>query len=927
MIPNFIRKSLRLKLILASVLVELIMLSLLLGNSIRIIDNTIAQESLARTEAASLLLDSALSIPLFERDSATLNELLVKLIQSSNSDFTYIKVYDEHGRIYAQIKNPIWNSINSKKQSASISQVSSDIKVSGEIIGSFDYGLSIKALTESRESLFQQGLLIALIEIIFTTILLGTIGYLLTRHVGTLLQAVQQVSSGSYDAKVPVKTKDEIGLLADGFNQMSKSIQHRIVEITETSQALATKTAEFESVFNSITDGIVFLDPNGTCISVNPAMLNLFGYSQDKLIGNKLNFLYANADDFESREKLNDGIDLPDANESYELMLQRFDGACFTGEVSESKVRDNEGNHIGFIAILRDISVRKQFEQDLMEAKEKAQVTLSSIGDAVITTDEKGLVQYLNPVAEDLTGWKTLESINRPLPEVFNIRNEITKNPVENPVERCLRENIIVGLANHTELVSRDGKIFAIEDSAAPIRDNQGEILGVILVFHDVSKARSLTNQISWHASHDTLTGLINRYEFEIRLDKILEDTSTEAQHAIFYIDLDQFKVVNDTSGHIAGDELLKQLSQLFQRHIRDRDTLARLGGDEFGVLLENCPADQARKIAEEIISDLKGFRFLWKDQIFVTGASIGMVPFKNDNNESISSLMSSADLACYAAKDAGRNRVHVYQLDDKQLVQRHGEMQWVAKIQAALENNLFELYCQPIVSPTKQTKSADHYEILIRMRDEDDQLILPLTFLPAAERYNLMPDIDRWVITNVIAQLNQFSPKIDSMIAINLSGKSLSDENFLDFVIRIFDEELIPAEQICFEITETAAITNLSRVTRFIAALQKHGCQFSLDDFGSGLSSFQYLKNLNVNFLKIDGAFVQDMAEDRVDRSMVESINQIGHVMSIKTIAEYVETQQTQDMLTEIGVDYLQGFHISKPFPFKDLAKFETPV
>jgi len=921
MLPNFIKKSLLTKLVLASLFIELIMLSLLLGNSIRIIDNTIAEESLVRTESASLLLDSALSIPLFERDSATMNELLEKLIQSARSEFLYIKVYDEHDRLYAQIEKPRLNALNDDIPIPNLLQVSAQIKIADEKVGFFEYGLSVQGLADSRDNLFQQGVIIAIIEITLTLFLLSSIGFLLTRHIGALLQAVKKVSSGSYNTKIPVKSKDEIGILTDGFNQMAKSIQSRIIEITETSQALSTKTAEFESLFNSIADGVVFLSPNQTCLSINTAIFNLFGYQQEELIGHKIDLLCATTEDFELSERLIYASASPNANHSYELMLKRSDGSCFIGEVNASKVLDNKGYHIGFIAVIRDISIRKQFEQDLMEATEKAQVTLESIGDAVITTDDKGLVQYLNPVAEALTGWSTIESIGRPLPEVFNIRNEKTKKTVENPVERCLRENVIVGLANHTELINRNGNEYAIEDSAAPIRDKQGKILGVILVFHDVSKARNLTNQLNWQASHDSLTGLINRFEFEIRLGKMLEPTYTESEHAMLYIDLDQFKVVNDTCGHIAGDELLKQLSQLFQHHKRERDTLARLGGDEFGMLLENCPAGQAKKIAEGIISDLKLFHFLWKDKIFVTGASIGMVPFKNDDNETISSLMSAADLACYSAKDAGRNRVHVYQHSNQELIQRHGEMQWVTKIQNALEDDLFELYCQPIVSADDLNKHVEHYEILIRMRDTDGQLILPLSFLPAAERYNLMPDIDRWVINNVIAQLHQFSSKIELKIAINLSGKSLSDLHFLDFVIQIFEEKRIRGEQICFEITETAAITNLSQVTRFITALQKHGCQFSLDDFGSGLSSFRYLKNLNVNFLKIDGAFVQDMADDLVDRSMVESINQIGHVMSMKTIAEYVENQETLDMLREMNVDFVQGYHISMPFPFKDLA------
>lgn len=924
MFLRFIRKSLRLKLILASVLVEIVMLTLLLGNSLRVVNSTIDQQSTIRTDSITPLLDSALSISLFERDFATLFELLEKLIESENSEFTYINVYDDQDRLYADVKTSK-SYLNNISQNEEVLNITSALTLAGEKVGRVEYGLSISTLHESKATLLKQSLLIALFEIIMTILLLGFTSYILTRHITVLLRSAEEISAGKYDIKIPINTPDEVGLLANGFNIMAKAVRERVTALSESAHALTIKTAEFESIFNSIADGVIFVNTDRVCVSVNPAMEDMFGYPQQHFLDKKLDFLYQNKDEYLIQGGLRFAKTSPDRNDSFEATFVRSNGTEFIGELLASRVKDNDGNVLGFIGILRDIDERKKNEYELTEAKERALVTLESIGDAVITTDENGLVQYLNPVAENLTGWTTDEAINRPLPEVFDIYNEKTNQPVENPVVRCLRENIIIGLANHTVLINKNGDKYAIEDSAAPIRDKQGDILGVILVFHDVSKARRMADQLTWQASHDSLTGLINRLEFEIRLENILENQDKNSDHALLYLDLDQFKVVNDTCGHFAGDELLKQLSSLFQKHIRDIDTLARLGGDEFGILLEQCPTSRAEKISADIIRDLNQFKFSWHDKAFTLGVSIGLVPFNNNNNDTITSIMSSADVACYAAKDAGRNRIHVYKIDDDELIQRHGEMQWVSQIQLALEKNNFELFCQPIVSTSNNDSEPHHYEILIRMRNIEGKIFSPMSFLPAAERYNLMPEIDRWVITKVIEQIKQYPLTQGTMIAINLSGTSLSDENFLNFVINKLQETSVDAGQFCFEITETAAISNLSQVSSFISVLRKIGCQFSLDDFGSGLSSFTYLKNLKVDYLKIDGAFVKDMINDPIDRSMVEAINQIGHVMEIKTIAEFVENKATFDILRKIGIDYAQGYYFSEPFPFEKLKSIKN--
>jgi diguanylate cyclase (GGDEF)-like protein len=438
------------------------------------------------------------------------------------------------------------------------------------------------------------------------------------------------------------------------------------------------------------------------------------------------------------------------------------------------------------------------------------------------------------------------------------------------------------------------------------------------------------TAKLTYQASHDALTGLVNRREFELRTERALLSARQMGRvHALCYMDLDQFKVVNDTCGHIAGDELLRQFTTMWQPSVRDRDTLARLGGDEFGVLLENCPLDKAFEVAELLRQTAHDFRFVWQEKSFLVGVSIGLVVI-DQNSESVVNLLSCADAACYAAKDKGRNRIHVYQPTDDRLVQRHGEMQWVSRISQALEENRFRLYCQRISSLHAELAEQQHFEILVRMIDETGQMVLPMAFIPAAERYLLMPAVDRWVIGHVFelcSQMGVHERMAGSTCTINLSGASLSDENFLVFVQEQFRLFQVPPSFICFEITETAAISNLTDAIALMRALKQIGCRFSLDDFGSGLSSFTYLKHLPVDYLKIDGSFVKDMANDPIDYAMVQSINNIGQLMGLQTIAEFVESEAVMHKLKEVGVDFAQGVWIDEPKPFEGFLRSAFPA
>ncbi len=573
--------------------------------------------------------------------------------------------------------------------------------------------------------------------------------------------------------------------------------------------------------------------------------------------------------------------------------------------------------------LLAGVSVRRAWQtaNALFHEKELAEVTLHSIGDAVVTTDAAGNVRGLNPIAETLTGWSAAEARGQPLPKVFNIINGVTREPQPNPVERCLRENRIVGLENNTVLISRDGRERVIEDSAAPVRDEDGAVVGAVMVFYDVTLMRDSPHLLSHQATHDSLTGLVNRREFERRLTMLVEKAKTQnSHHVLCYLDLDQFKIVNDTCGHIAGDKLLRQLSFLLKARIREADTLARLGGDEFGILLETCQIEPALRVMDDVVRIVNDFHFVWNSTTFEIGVSIGMVPIAPDS-VSPGELLSQADAACYAAKDKGRNRVQVYQSDDAELQQRQGEMRWVPRLREAIENDRFVLYCHPILPLVPGHDGRRYCETLLRLRDETGAIIPPMAFIPAAERYNLMPTIDRWVIRQTIANFGKHccgkGPATDCFI--NLSGSSLSERHLFEFIRDQLQMHNMKPESICFEITETAAVAHLDTAVAFMKQLKDIGCRFALDDFGSGMSSFAYLKNLPVDYIKIGGTFVQNIAHNPSDCAMVDAIHRVGRVMGIKTIAEYVESEAILEKLREIQVDFAQGFAIARPLPMTE--------
>lgn len=570
--------------------------------------------------------------------------------------------------------------------------------------------------------------------------------------------------------------------------------------------------------------------------------------------------------------------------------------------------------------LIEHVKENKAISEKLAEEKERAHVTLNSIADAVITTDKQARVLFMNPVAEILTGISEEEAQHKNVANFYKLAIQGSKKIIPCPVAACIeKQNIISNETDHC--LFRDGKYLSITDSAAPILDDDGEIQGAVLVFRDVSQSRALSEKLNWQALHDPLTSLANRRQFESKMKDLLEKSRLDhLKHHLLYLDLDQFKVVNDTCGHDAGDELLKQVSATLELKLRKSDLLARLGGDEFGVLLESCDAEHALTIANNLRQTVEDFRFGWKNQFFKIGVSIGIAEVTGIEANA-SEILSAADAACYIAKETGRNRVHFHQLNASASSEHQQEMQWISRLHEALDNDSFELFLQRIQSINSLSTPSDHYEVLLRMVDRNGKLIPPGAFLPAAERFNLISSIDQWVIENVFKKLHKLhkANKLPTkfMIAINLSGLSMANDALLNRITKLLDNSKIPANYFCFEVTETAAISNLTKAIEFLQRLRSKGCQIALDDFGSGLSSFTYLKELPVDYLKIDGFFVKGIAVNSIDKAFVKSINQIGQVMGLQTIAEFVEDDPILAILTELGVNYAQGYGIHKPTPF----------
>lgn len=745
----------------------------------------------------------------------------------------------------------------------------------------------------------------------------------------------------------PLEISSTVEILQEQVDQLQ---DERLNLLSQLSQALATQVVEgekrFQMTFEQAAAGIANINLQGRFLQANRRFCEMLGYSATQLLDKTVFGIIHPAHIAETQWGIDQLIRAEIDVFTHDKRCLRGDGQEVWLHVTLSQVHTPGTNYLVIVA--EDISEQKQLAQELEEhrhhlkdlvarrtielqleiiqrqaaerelfrEKELAQVTLQSIGDAVLTTDDMGRVTYLNPVAERLTGWSNADAVGRHLTDVLVIVHARTRVPLQNPVERVLREGAVTALEKDSILLARDGAEYGIDDSAAPLRDRNGQMLGSVMVFRDVTQSRKIAQQLSWQASHDSLTGLINRHKFEEILAATLERAFSQ-HHVLCYLDLDRFKLVNDTCGHNAGDDLLQQVALLIKQQVRGVDTLARLGGDEFGLILHGCRLTEAAVIAEKIRVAIHELRFIWNGVMFRIGVSIGLAKIDADL-PNIEAAISAADAACYQAKTRGRNRVRVYQADDLGILQQRGQQQWSIRLKQALEQDKFCLYQQSIVST--KTDHSTHSEILLRMVDDTGGLITPGQFIPAAERYDLMVAIDRWVITHFVEYLtNQEKPSPDITYMINLSGVSLGDDAFRLFLIAQLASFHVSPQRICFEITETAAVRNLSQAAEFMHHLKQLGFSFALDDFGSGMSSFAYLKTLPVDYVKIDGKFITDMVLDDAAIAIVESIHNVAKVMGLRTIAEFVETKELSNLVQKIDIDLMQGYYISKPAPLID--------
>jgi diguanylate cyclase (GGDEF)-like protein/PAS domain S-box-containing protein len=679
----------------------------------------------------------------------------------------------------------------------------------------------------------------------------------------------------------------------------------------------------FAGLFNVLADTLpeVALIHTDTILFANPAAGDLFGVDSATLVGKPLADLLRPAYRALMRKHIADHLGGTEPLQPIEVQLISGDDRGLWVELYSKRLKFRGEN--AFLTVAHDITHRKSLEASLGRGKLQARITLESIGEGVITTDLNGTIDYLNEAAEQLLGGTRSAGLGKRLLDLLTLVDEVDRSSLGDPVAKCLSERKRINLGRRALLLSKQAeREFSTELTASPIRGPDGQIAGCVVIFHDVSEVRGLAREMSYQASHDALTGLVNRAEFERRLGAALDSARGEGvSHVVSYLDLDRFKLVNDTSGHIAGDNLLREISALLKQRVRDSDTVARVGGDEFAMLLAGCPLDKARQIADDICQAVSDHKFAWQDRVFDIGVSIGLVEVGKDSG-SAEGVLSAADSACYVAKQQGRGRIHVYSTRDEVLARERGEIQWLQKLQRALKENEFELYVQPIVALTGRTQVGPAAEILLRMRDESGASILPSHFLGSAERYQLMSHIDRWVVQTALTAIAGGAPHLPNgrTCGINLSAQTLGDDDFLEFVVDVLDHTGVEPEKICFEIRESAVVSQLDQAQRFINVLHGIGCRFALDNFGSGIGSFANLKNLSLDYLKIDGVYTHDVENDSVNREMVAAMVKLARTLDFRVVAEQVEDQASFEALRGLGVDFVQGYVVERPRPLQSV-------
>jgi diguanylate cyclase (GGDEF)-like protein/PAS domain S-box-containing protein len=706
--------------------------------------------------------------------------------------------------------------------------------------------------------------------------------------------------------------------LANSVNQLLEQIAVKEMLIRERERSLVGLLGGLHEAVAVHRDGIVF---------ANAQFATLVGYDDSqRLIGAAMSsFVHPDYTDLVNVH-LRHTLDGTPGLDRLEIELQPQDGQTARAELSAVRI-DYQGGPALLLTMV-EMGPRAAVTPSIERSRPTAWETLDSLGEGIITTDVAGRIDYLNQAAEQIVGVPAVDALGKTITEIITLVDESDRRSLGDPVRQCLTTQTKVTVGKRGLMITRGGgDERSVELTVTPLKLHKSELNGAVVVVRDVSEVRGIARQMSYQASHDALTGLVNRREFERRLEESLESAhASAARHVLCYLDLDRFKVVNDTCGHMAGDGMLREVAALIKETVRDSDTVGRLGGDEFGLLLVGCPLDKARQIADDVVRKITDYRFVWKDKIFNIGVSVGLIEISRESGAP-DELMSAADSACYVAKKQG-NHVHVYSARDEAVARHRGEIQWLQRLQAALKDNRFELMAQPIVATAPSATHGPALEVLLRLQDDTvPEGISPVEFLRAAERYRLMSDVDRWVVQTAFTALGRGGIRLPAQrsLAINLSGQTLGDPTFLEFVVDCLDRTGVAPEQVCFEVTENSVITNIEHAQRFIGVLHGMGCQFALDDFGRGLSSFGNLKNLALDYLKIDGTFIRNLAADSVNQAMVAAMIKLARTLNFQVIAEQVEDAGALDAAKRMGVDFVQGYHLGRPQPLARVVTREV--
>jgi diguanylate cyclase (GGDEF)-like protein/PAS domain S-box-containing protein len=736
------------------------------------------------------------------------------------------------------------------------------------------------------------------------------------RQVGKLhTDIVESAEAAAFGKRVSsAGTPPELGELGSTVNLLFDALESKDAQMRQ-------RETLFHDLANTVPD--LVLVHRERIIFANRIASEPLGINSDQLLGRPVTDLIRPA--YRNAVQKSIVARLAGQGEPERFELQLINGGDRGAWVEARSVLINYRGQQAVLTVAQNITYRKRIEASLRRNKKQTQYTLESIGEGIITSDTRGYIDYMNAAAEKLTGTKRDAATGKRLGDIVNLVDEGDRRDLGDPVIRSLTDRRRISMGSRALMISRAGETeHSIEMTASPIRGPDGSIAGVVVIMHDVSERRGLAQQMSYQAAHDPLTGLINRREFERHLgDSLQSIRDQDASHVLCYLDLDRFKAVNDTCGHIAGDNMLREVSALIREEVRESDYVARLGGDEFGMLLIGCPLKKARQISQDVINAVKDYRFTWQDRIFTIGVSIGLVEIGRESG-SISDILSAADSACYLAKQRGRGQAHVYSAKDEVSARQRGEIHWLGLLQTALKENRFELYAQPVISVAGKAVTGPSVEVLLRMHNDQGEIILPSQFIKAAERYQLMPNVDRWVVQATLAAIGQGAIRLPENrgCSINLSGQTLGEPTFLEFVVDCLDHSRIDPSRVCFEISESSVMSDLEHARRFVGVLHGMGCQFGIDDFGSGVGSFASVRDLSIDYLKIDGLYTRDLDFDSLNHQVVSAITHLSKTLGIKVVAEQVEAQEDFIALRELGVDFVQGFYIQEP---RSLQKVPT--